>query len=395
MSGELLACLAGQALLYGGAVLLIETGVLPRLWRHAKAAWRGRASGTRGAGYQQLAGEEPAAAAAAGGAAGGAAAADAQSAAHTAGQVEAGEAAGAEDPDVAAERRSVQNGRLAPASVAVLLQGVSKTFWQPARGLKSHGQEHGQEHGPAGHAHGGGGAGGSSSVGTGGPVHAVRDLWLGIGRHEPPASRQQLGTGTARRSNGECFGLLGVNGAGKTTTWRMVTGGWCMFPLLVLLSPGFLPAVHRMPLWRARPTSSLAMQLHFWVRPPQLDFRIGLSPPRLKWLPVRFVRQKTGAAKIEGGEGEKGGKEEEGKGRPNGAKNSLKFRVWHYILPFHLRGATQHEKRLAAKRERGYKSRLWKVQQGMRRRQVHATGDRQAPDALISPMLDVFHAFWR
>lgn len=204
VSGELLACLAGQALFYGAVVLLIETGVLPRLWRRARAAWRAQGS-RQGAGYQRLPGTEQEAAAAGAGA----------GAAHTA------EDGQAEDVDVAAERRAVQSGRLPAASVAVLLQGVSKTYWQPA------GRSARRRQGPAGEPAAGSGAGG----GRGGPVLAVRDLWLGIGRHEPRLAWEQRGSagassgGGGAGGEGECFGLLGVNGAGKTTTWRMVTGG--------------------------------------------------------------------------------------------------------------------------------------------------------------------------
>lgn len=224
VSGELLAWLAGQALLYGSAVLLIETGTL---WRRAKAAWLawGGSGSGQPAGYQHLAGQEPGAAVAVGSAAAGPVpAADAP------GRAEAGEAA-AEDPDVAAERRAVQSGRLPPASVAVLLQGVSKTYWQPAGGRAQHVQErHGQEQGGPGHGHSGT-VGSSVSGGGGGAVHAVRDLWLGIGRHEPPARLQQAGgSGSGGARGGECFGLLGVNGAGKTTTWRMVTGEQQLLP---------------------------------------------------------------------------------------------------------------------------------------------------------------------
>ena len=244
MSGELLACLAGQALLYGSAVLLIETGVLPRLWRRAKAAWHGRSSGggAHTAGYQQLPGAEPAAVAAG----------VPLSAADTADQTEAG-GAGAEDPDVAAERRAVQSGRLPPASVAVLLQGVSKTFWQPAGERKHHGAEHGHAQVVAGHAHSEDASGSGSGGGSGGPVHAVRDLWLGIGRHEQAAGGRQGATASGSSGGGECFGLLGVNGAGKTTTWKMVTGE-------PHAQPGELQAaVHQQPL-RGVPMLAISWQ---------------------------------------------------------------------------------------------------------------------------------------
>ena len=98
VSGQLLASLAGQAVLYGTAVLLVETGVLPRLWRQASAAWSSRKGGGRAgrAGYQPLPGQpqsqqqqqDTAAAAAAVAAEGGE------------GQ--------AEDPDVEAERLAIQ-----------------------------------------------------------------------------------------------------------------------------------------------------------------------------------------------------------------------------------------------------------------------------------------------
>lgn len=32
---------------------------------------------------------------------------------------------------------------------------------------------------------------------------------------------------------GECFGLLGVNGAGKTTTFKMLTGEWIIYDVLL------------------------------------------------------------------------------------------------------------------------------------------------------------------
>ncbi|GLC42811.1 hypothetical protein PLESTM_001382200 [Pleodorina starrii] len=86
------------------------------------------------------------------------------------GDGEGGAAEEADDEDVAAEKRSVVEGRR--AGCQVLLDGVRKSYSQ---GLFR----------PA--------------------VPAVRGLWLGV-----PA--------------GECFGLLGVNGAGKTTTFRMLTG---------------------------------------------------------------------------------------------------------------------------------------------------------------------------
>lgn len=209
VSGELLACLAGQALLYGGAVLLVETGVLPRLWRQAKAAWRAQGSHGQGAGYQRLPGAEP----------------EAAPAGAAAGAAHAAEGGQAEDADVAAERRAVQGGRLPAACVAVLLQGVSKTYWQPAGRSGSRQQEHAGEQAAAG----------GTAGGSGGPVHAVRDLWLGIGRHEQRLGwEQQRGTtggggGHAGGAGGECFGLLGVNGAGKTTTWKMVTGEAVLF----------------------------------------------------------------------------------------------------------------------------------------------------------------------
>ena len=107
VTGELLASLAWQAALYGSAVLLLEAGVLPRLWRHARAAWAARwgglSSGAAGrAGYAPLPGqgeEDMAGTAAAGSAVEAAAAAAA----------EQGEVA-PEDGDGAAERRMLQAG---------------------------------------------------------------------------------------------------------------------------------------------------------------------------------------------------------------------------------------------------------------------------------------------
>lgn len=87
VTGGLLASLAWQAALYGSAVLLLEAGVLPRMWRHARAAWVAAGAGAHGdAGYASLPGQ---------------AQGEEQAAA------ERGEAA-AEDDDVAAERRMLQ-----------------------------------------------------------------------------------------------------------------------------------------------------------------------------------------------------------------------------------------------------------------------------------------------
>ena len=98
-----------------------------------------------------------------------------------------------------------------------LLKGVSKTYWQAASGsggAHSHGSVTGAGS-SAGHPAGSGG-------GSDGAVHAVRGLWLSIGRQQ----QQQLpsSSGGGGGSSGECFGLLGVNGAGKTTTFKMLTG---------------------------------------------------------------------------------------------------------------------------------------------------------------------------
>lgn len=202
-SGEPLAWLAAQAAVYGAAVLLVEMGVLPRLWRRAQRAWRGIGRGS----YQPLPVQDGAS----------------EAAASAAAAAEDGEAEG-EDEDVAAERLAVQSGRLASASIAVLLRGVSKTYWQRS---SSSGHARGEaEHGGASHGH---------IESSSGAVRAVRDLWLAIGRphqQQPPqqdaaasaASSGASGSGGGRRV-GECFGLLGANGAGKTTTWRIVTGG--------------------------------------------------------------------------------------------------------------------------------------------------------------------------
>ena len=99
VSGQLLASLAGQAVLYGTALLLVETSVLPRLWRQATAAWGSRNGGGRAsrAGYQPLPGQpqpqtlQP----------------DTAAAAAAAVAAEGGEGQ-AEDPDVEAERLAIQ-----------------------------------------------------------------------------------------------------------------------------------------------------------------------------------------------------------------------------------------------------------------------------------------------
>jgi hypothetical protein len=57
VTGQLMASLAAQALLYGCAVLLVEAGVLPRAWRRVRAAWEARAVGGGGGGYRSLPGE--------------------------------------------------------------------------------------------------------------------------------------------------------------------------------------------------------------------------------------------------------------------------------------------------------------------------------------------------
>ena len=217
---QLLACLAWQAVLYGGAVLLLETGALPRLWeriqgtavRSGSAALGARGGvGGRGAGYEGLpAGETHAAAAAAGAAAA---------------VAEGGEG---EDEDVAAERQAVQSGRRAADATPVRLRGVSKTYWQ-AQQVQAQAQQQQQQ--LVGGVAGGDSSGAASSPGSsagGGAVRAVQDLWLGIGtplrreqRAQPVGGSNSDGGGGG---SGECFGLLGVNGAGKTTTFRMITG---------------------------------------------------------------------------------------------------------------------------------------------------------------------------
>lgn len=75
-----------------------------------------------------------------------------------------------EDDDVKQERVSIKNGE--QEECEVLIRGLAKSYGQGYRRP---------------------------------PVHALRDLWVGV----PP---------------GECFGLLGVNGAGKTTTFKILTG---------------------------------------------------------------------------------------------------------------------------------------------------------------------------
>lgn len=157
-----------------------------------------------------------------------------------------------EDEDVAAERRAVQSGGSRVANCPVAVCGLKKTYWTPPAGkaggvlrswlralrphqhathlasvrrsaLSSHpdpsqltqpllsSSQPDVESGPPGmdshdpamggqaHSHhdvsSGGGA--DSSRQWGGPVQAVKGLWLAV----PP---------------GECFGLLGVNGAGET-----------------------------------------------------------------------------------------------------------------------------------------------------------------------------------
>lgn len=191
--GEPLAWLAAQAVLYGAAVLLVEAGVLPRLWRRARAAWSGRGSSGASHGYHPLPSSSSSACYRAAGPAGGA------------GPEAEAEAGAAEDEDVAAERRAVQSPQLVPATVPVLLRGVSKTYWQAA------GRGGSGRHGHGNPQH--------SAPDAGGAVRAVRDLWLSIGRRQ-----RQPGAAGGGSREGECFGLLGVNGAGKTTTFRMVTG---------------------------------------------------------------------------------------------------------------------------------------------------------------------------
>lgn len=93
VTGQLLACMAAQAVLYASLVLLVEAGLLPRAWRRLAAAWGGGGgggvSGNRGEGYRLVPGQE-----------GGA-----QQQADVA--VESGEG---DDEDVAAERLAIQVG---------------------------------------------------------------------------------------------------------------------------------------------------------------------------------------------------------------------------------------------------------------------------------------------
>ncbi|KAL4853959.1 ATP-binding cassette sub-family A member 3 [Chlorella vulgaris] len=194
VTGQLLACMAAQAVLYASLVLLVEAGLLPRAWRRLAAAWAGGGgvSGNGGEGYRLVPGQEGAA----------------QQQADVA--VESGEG---DDEDVAAERLAIQTGQLAADRLPILLRGVSKTFWQPPDSSTpdaSHGPGHDSSHSQEQAAV-------RPANRSSGAVRAVRDLWLSIGTPRPAA-----GSGPA--GSGECFGLLGVNGAGKTTTFRMLTG---------------------------------------------------------------------------------------------------------------------------------------------------------------------------
>jgi hypothetical protein len=120
----------------------------------------------------------------------------------------------------------LQSGRLDGALVPALLKGVSKTYWQAAgsSGGTTHSHSSGiGTVGSMGHPAGGG---------SDGAVHAVRGLWLSIGRQQQLPSPNSGGGNESSSGGGsggdggggDCFGLLGVNGAGKTTTFKMLTG---------------------------------------------------------------------------------------------------------------------------------------------------------------------------
>ena len=183
VTGQLLACLACQAAVYGCAVLLVEAGVLPWAWRAARGALRRLGGGQDSVGYAPLQGE-----------------ADGEE---------------ADDADVAAERRVVQSGALDGPEVPALLKGVSKTYWTAS------GSGSGGGSAPAG-------TGGNAAASAGGAVRAVRGLWLSIGQLRGGGGGGGGGIRGGGGGGGECFGLLGVNGAGKSTTFRMLTGecGW-------------------------------------------------------------------------------------------------------------------------------------------------------------------------
>lgn len=211
ISGQLLASLAAQAVLYGTAVLLVEAGGI---------RWRGpwRSFGRRRDGYAALTGSEQQAGD------------GAQGATEALAEAEGG---WGEDEDVAAERRAVQAGGFAPASVPVLLRGISKTYWQPPSSSTHAGQPHTHELGSAPHDHGhppDAAFGTQSHTAPGGAVRAVRNLWLRIGQQPHLQDVYDIFDGGAGPAGGpaasaaKCFGLLGVNGAGKTTVFRVLTG---------------------------------------------------------------------------------------------------------------------------------------------------------------------------